>query len=178
MTPFDAYAESFRKAKEGDVEAFGEFVDGTRRALVRYIEQQCGLQRADAEGVASEVYYLCWKARESIHSIGLLRSWMCTVAMRHAMRFKQSRARDMERLEAIARLEARRAERSGSKTPRTDYLSILERREKRMLLLRLERGLSAREISERVGLTRRQVEYALEQCLAKLKRRFFGDDPR
>jgi RNA polymerase sigma-70 factor, ECF subfamily len=89
-------AELVDEARSGDSAAFGELVTRHQAAVIRIARIVCR-SREEAEDVAQEAFVTAWKRLDSFRGEAQFRSWLLTIAWRHALSRRESVWRRLHR---------------------------------------------------------------------------------
>jgi Sigma-70 region 2 len=89
-------AELVDEARSGDSAAFGELVTRHQAAIIRIARIVCR-SREEAEDVAQEAFVTAWKRLDSFRGEAQFRSWLLTIAWRHALSRRESVWRRLRR---------------------------------------------------------------------------------
>lgn len=142
--------------------------------LVRYAARITGdLERG--RDVAQETFLRLWRRRDEVGA-DHLRRWLFTVCRNRALdvRRKEGRQRrlgDASSLAAAAAGPAAAAERHDLAALARRALAALPGKEREVIRLRLEEGLSYREIAAVTGLTVSNVGFLIHTGLKRIRRR-------
>ncbi len=161
--------------REGDILAFEELYEKYNKKIfvfsLRYLKN-----KEDSEGIVQEVFLTLWLNCKKLHKNSNLNAWIYTVtfnAIRKRFRKLTTEKRHIENHSAS--MESANDEISG-----IEYQDVLEKatllieklppQQKRVFLLRLERGLSSSEIAEELNISKKTIENHLNRARGYLKK--------
>ncbi|MBA2542813.1 MAG: sigma-70 family RNA polymerase sigma factor [Deltaproteobacteria bacterium] len=172
-SPRTSDAELLEASRRGEHAAFGALV-GRYQRVVSAVSYSRTRDRALGEDVAQETFLAAWRQLHQLREPGRLRSWLCGIARNLAGKATR-RTRDVVTAEGELEITARdnpfeavceaQAERVVG-----DALSRVPETYRDVLVLYYQEQLSAREISETLGISEAAALQRLSrgrQCLAK-----------
>ena len=160
---------------QGDVRSFEEvFKNYNRKIFIfsyRYLKNQ-----EDSEGIVQEVFMKLWENSKNLKSDSNLNAWLFTVtfnAIRKRFRKLSTEKRHLDDYSTL--LENQKTEISDS-----DYFDLVEKtssliqklppQQRKVILLRKEKGLSSEEIAKELNLSKKTVENHLNRARAFLRK--------
>ncbi|MCF8379007.1 MAG: sigma-70 family RNA polymerase sigma factor [Bacteroidales bacterium] len=172
--------EMIRKLIDGDVLTFEEvFIKYNRKIYTlsyRWLKNS-----DDAEGIVQEVFMKLWESSKKLKTDSNLNAWLFTVtfnAIRKRFRKLETEKKHINGYSALM-------ENQHEKISETDYFDLLEKtdalidklppQQKKVILLRKEKGLTAKEMAEELNLSRKTVENHLNLARAFLKKAMISE---
>lgn len=158
-----------------------EIMDQYAAALLRYAERLVRNPHT-AQDVVQQVF-IKFSGLPAVNQpkTASLRAWLYRSTHHQAVDLIRTEQRRKKLHEAHAEEQLIRQESPDSETRQQvlEQLHLLEEKERQVLLLRLQEGLSYREISEVTGLKEGHVGYLLHQAVRRLASHFqeTGDKP-
>jgi RNA polymerase sigma-70 factor (family 1) len=166
--------ELISKLIHGDVFSFEEVFNKYNRKIYtfsfRYLKN-----KEEAEGIVQEVFLKLWEYSKNLKKDSNLNAWLFTVtfnAIRKRFRKLETEKKHVEGYYAM--LENQKEE-----ILETEYFDLLEKmdalidklppQQKKVILLRKEKGLSAEEMAVELNLSRKTVENHLNRARSFLK---------
>jgi RNA polymerase sigma-70 factor (ECF subfamily) len=160
---------------QGDVRSFEEvFKNYNRKIFIfsyRYLKNQ-----EDAEGIVQEVFLKLWESSKNLKRDSNLNAWLFTVtfnAIRKRFRKLSTEKKHLDYYSTF--LENQKQEISES-----DYFDLLEKtssliqklppQQRKVILLRKEKGFSSEEMAAELNLSRKTVENHLNRARAFLRK--------
>ncbi|MCH8513824.1 MAG: RNA polymerase sigma factor [Kiritimatiellae bacterium] len=170
-TDAQALDPPFEKPLEMNLE---ELMNAHAPSLLRYAARMVRDDHA-ARDVVQQVFIRYHELQPGERpAIGAVRSWLYRVTHNRAVDLirKEQRRKKLHETHAELDLAEERSQRAAQNRQRTravlDHIHLLKENERTVLLLRLQEGLSYREISEVTDLSEGNVGYLLHQAVATL----------
>jgi RNA polymerase sigma-70 factor (ECF subfamily) len=167
-------------AGDNDRPSIDELVTRYRARLVSFIQRGFLYNRADAEDVAMEALEAAWRALDRFNPArARVSTWLFAIARNKAIDRGRAAGRQrgwvtpIEDLPEYALLTTGPESEHESEAKRLEVSRAIERltdRERACVLGVYERGESVRTLMEGLGLSARQVRYALRQGMCRLRR--------
>lgn len=131
--------------------------------------------KEDAEGVVQEVFIILWNKREKLAEIKNIDAWLFTVTFNQIRKIFRTRNSERKNTELYYVLANMNDESTYNTIEFNDMLenakSLIENlslRQKEVLLLRSQEGLTSTEISKKLGIHKRTVENHLTSARTAL----------
>jgi len=166
--------ELTKKLLEGDIPAFETVFKKYNRKIFtfayRYLKN-----KEDAEGIVQEVFMRLWENLKNLKKDSDLNAWLFTVTFNSIRKRFRKLDTEKKHLETFAGLQYQADDIS-----ETEYFDLLEKmtglieklpaQQRKVILLRQEKGLTAEEIARELNLSRKTVENHLNRARAFLKK--------
>ena len=163
--------ELVRRTRQGDREAFGSLVDRHRRAVLAFAMQK-GLQPAEAEDVAQEVFLKAFHGLNTLKNPAHFPRWVYGITAHVAVDYLRSRRR---RHEESSQGEEPSWNEMAGRDDRDELRGVfkalheLPEDHRIVVTLRYLQGLTPKEIAERLGEPRGTVRSRLHHALTYLQ---------
>lgn len=160
---------------QGDVLSFEEIYKKYNRKIysfsLRYLKN-----KEDAEGIVQEVFLKLWEHSSKLKKDSNLNAWLFTVTFNAIRKHFRKLAGEKKHLDGYAR----QMDKENEEISETEYYDLLEKathlidklppQQKKVFLLRREKGLSSAEMAEELKLSRKTVENHLNRARSFLKK--------
>ena len=160
---------------QGDVLSFEEIYKKYNRKIysfsLRYLKN-----KEDAEGIVQEVFLKLWEHSSKLKKDSNLNAWLFTVTFNAIRKHFRKLAGEKKHMDGYAR----QMDKENEEISETEYYDLLEKathlidklppQQKKVFLLRREKGLSSAEMAEELKLSRKTVENHLNRARSFLKK--------
>jgi RNA polymerase sigma-70 factor (ECF subfamily) len=164
----------------GDASAFDKIYDRYNERVYAFSLSNLR-NREDAEGVVQEVFLNLWKDRIKLKEIRNLDAWLFTISFNIIRKRFRKLAREKKVLSQLGNQELE----DTTSLTETEYNDLLDKaeeiiqklppRQKNIYVLSKKSGLSNREISEKLHISKKTVENNLSKAKAFLKKAFVDE---
>ena len=175
MTPADQEKVLLKNLIQGDVFSFEEVYKKYNIKIfnfsLRYLKN-----RDDAEGVVQEVFLKLWENCKKLKHDSNLNAWLFTVTFNAIRKRFRNMASEKKHLEKYSS----QMETSSDEVSEIEYYDLLDKathlisklppQQKKVFLLRKEKGLSSEEMAEELKLSKKTVENHLNRARAFMKK--------
>jgi len=161
--------------KKGDIDAFDQLFTRYNKKLYYFAKGYLD-SKEDAEGLVQEVFIKIWEKREDINEYLSFNSFIFTITYNAILKYFRKKSREKKYME---RYLAGFSEKDHKTISEIEYNNLLELTkkaidklpEKRKLVFELSRfeGLSNKEISKRLHISKRTVDAHIYNALKFLK---------
>lgn len=132
--------------------------------------------KEDAEGIVQEVFLKLWEHSSKLKKDSNLNAWLFTVTFNAIRKHFRKLEGEKKHLDGYAR----QMDKENEEISETEYYDLLEKathlidklppQQKKVFLLRREKGLSSAEMAEELKLSRKTVENHLNRARSFLKK--------
>lgn len=169
MDPADG--DLILRYRSGDLAAFDLLVDRYQGRLLQFARATAG--ETHAEDVVQEVFVRLMRSAPEVGSNGAVGAWLFRVCRNLAYDTMKLEIRERRRRERVARPEASAeetlpAEAAETRARLAEELERLPAKEREVLRLKVQEGLSYKEISEVTGLKTGYIGWLVHQGLNRL----------
>ena len=165
-----------RSLRKGDVSAFDQIYNKYNRKIyavsLRYLRS-----REDAEEVVQEVFLNLWRKRDELKDQHNFNAYLFTITHNIIRNKFRKLSREKKYTEDYLRSLSLDDDSTNTEIEYANLLDLAERtindlpdRQKTVYHLSIRDGLSSREISDRLGISKRTVESHLQKARAFLKK--------
>ena len=160
---------------QGDVRSFEEvFKNYNRKIFIfsyKYLKNQ-----EDSEGIVQEVFMKLWENSKNLKSDSNLNAWLFTVTFNAIRKRFRKLTTEKKHLDYYSTLHENQKEEISD----SDYFDLLEKtssliqelppQQRKVILLRKEKGLSSEEMAKELNLSKKTVENHLNRARAFLRK--------
>ncbi|MEN8230528.1 MAG: RNA polymerase sigma-70 factor [Bacteroidota bacterium] len=171
--------ELVKLLKKGDMVAFdaiyNKYCHKLHEFVLRYLKQE-----EDSEGIVQEVFIKIWESRDKIDVYASFESFLFTIAYNTSISLLRKRVRETKSREYLRSLQQidnadKVIDELQFKELNQKVQSLLEQltpRQKEIYLLSREEGMTHKEISEKLNISKNTVKNHLVSALKYLKTHF------
>lgn len=165
-----------KQIRQGNIKAFESVFRLYYTPLCLYAASITG-RREIAEEIVQELFYICWKERESLHLLCSLKSYLYKAARNRSLQYLEHRAvchRHEEKVQAspLSRSPSPEEELEYKELQKIVARALARLPERRRLIFRMHRteGMKYTEIAARLGLSVKTIEAEMTKALQMLRK--------